>query len=320
MWPEIKTRKCFSRLAGGADADGRPATALAQRPGKGVPASIVERVPASFDEGASPFAFGGALWSAVVPRSAGILPDLLIFAFAVGFPRTPACPEQSQRVSRLAPPTHRRAFCTAGILAGSFASFRRNTNLPLSAIPPSGSSVLTNHKSPVTSHGFLIGTPRLEFPTTQTKQSADPISNRDRLAYFRAVFLPWWTRFSRSGRFAGTLITDRSPHLTEFLIANPELEFRLSPSKHTHLKISNREYIAVFQSAFSHPASISTLLSSSIVSLNCPPAESRVTCLPAEANAPSGSLLFTNHKSPVTSHDFLIYGSAIRIPGKPLKT
>ena len=215
MWPEIKTRKCFSRLAGGADADGRPATALAQRPGKGVPASIVVRVPASFDEGASPFAFGGALWSAVVPRSAGILPALLIFAFAVGFPRTPACPEQSQRVSRLAPPTHRRAFCTAGILAGSLAF-----------------SELVTHHSPA--------------------------------------------RQPCGGSLAICI-----------LIANPGLEFGLTTLEFKYLKISNREYIAVFQSAFSHPASISTLLSSSIVPL--------ISC-------------------------FLIYGSAIRIPRNSLKT
>jgi hypothetical protein len=37
MWPEIKTRKCFSRLASGADADRRPAAALARRLRTGVP-------------------------------------------------------------------------------------------------------------------------------------------------------------------------------------------------------------------------------------------------------------------------------------------
>jgi hypothetical protein len=148
-----------------------------------------------------------------------------------------------------------------------------------------GGSLVT-HLLPLVTD-FLIGTPRLEFPTTQTKQSADPISNRGRLGYFRAVFLPWWTRFSHSGRSAGTLITDHSPHLTEFLIANPELEFRLSPSKHTHLRISNREYIAVFQSAFFRPVRPAPLVSSSIVSL---------------------------------AAYFLIYGAAIRIPRKLLKT
>ena len=111
-----------------------------------------------------------------------------------------------------------------------------------------GGSLVT-HLLPLVTN-YLIGTPRLEFPTTRTKQSPDPISNRDRLAYFRAVFPPRFTRFSHSGRSAGTLITDHSPQITDFLIANPGLGFPLSPSQHTHLKISNREYIAVFRSDF----------------------------------------------------------------------
>jgi hypothetical protein len=39
-----------------------------------------------------------------------------------------------------------------------------------------------------------------------------------------------------------------------------------------------------------------------------------ITHLPAAAEAPRGDSLFTSHKSPVTSHDLLIYGSAIRNP------
>ena len=38
---------------------------------------------------------------------------------------------------------------------------------------------------------------------------------------------------------------------SDFLIANPRLEFRLTPFNYTHLKISNREYIAVFHPVFS---------------------------------------------------------------------
>jgi len=37
---------------------------------------------------------------------------------------------------------------------------------------------------------FLIGTPRLEFPATPTKQTLDPFSNRDTLGVFHDFFLP----------------------------------------------------------------------------------------------------------------------------------
>src|SRR5277367_3076953 len=37
---------------------------------------------------------------------------------------------------------------------------------------------------------------------------------------------------------------------TDFLIANPRLEFRVTHTKRSPLKISNREYIAVFRSDF----------------------------------------------------------------------
>jgi hypothetical protein len=43
---------------------------------------------------------------------------------------------------------------------------------------------------------------------------------------------------------------------SNFLIANPGLEFRLTPFNYTHLKISNREYIAVFHSGFSPISSL----------------------------------------------------------------
>ena len=45
-------------------------------------------------------------------------------------------------------------------------------------------------------------------------------------------------------------VTSHSPLITEFLIANLELEFRLTHTKLSPLEISNREYFAVFHSDF----------------------------------------------------------------------
>jgi hypothetical protein len=44
------------------------------------------------------------------------------------------------------------------------------------------SSPFTIHKSRAASHGFLIVTPRLEFPATVTKQSPARVSNRYKIA------------------------------------------------------------------------------------------------------------------------------------------
>jgi hypothetical protein len=72
----------------------------------------------------------------------------------------------------------------AGMLAGSFPISCPTTHLPAVPKAQRGGSLLTNHKSPVTDHDFLIGTPRLEFLATATKQSSDTISNRDTSAVF----------------------------------------------------------------------------------------------------------------------------------------
>ena len=66
--------------------------------------------------------------------------------------------------------------------------------------------------------GFLIVTPRLEFPATVTKQSPSRISNRYKIAVFTSG-LP----APRRNR--------HEPSPPEFLIANLELEFFLRASK-----------------------------------------------------------------------------------------
>jgi hypothetical protein len=71
--------------------------------------------------------------------------------------------------------------------------------------------------SRATSHGFLIVTPRLEFPATVTKQSPARISNRYKIAVFSSVL----TIPARNHR----------PPRPAFLIANLELESFLSIAK-----------------------------------------------------------------------------------------
>ena len=80
------------------------------------------------------------------------------------------------------------------------------------------SSPFTIHKSRAASHGFLIVTPRLEFPATVTKQSPARISNR----YKTAVF---------SSGFPAPARNRQEPSPPEFLIANLELEFFLNIAK-----------------------------------------------------------------------------------------
>jgi hypothetical protein len=78
--------------------------------------------------------------------------------------------------------------------------------------------LFTIHKSRVTGHGFLIVTPRLEFPATVTKQSPGRISNRYKIAVFSSE-LPVHPR------------NRREPSPREFRIANLGLEFFLNIAK-----------------------------------------------------------------------------------------
>jgi hypothetical protein len=84
-------------------------------------------------------------------------------------------------------------------------------------------SPLTPNKSRATSHGFLIVTPRLEFPATATKQSLERISDRYKTALFSSE-LPVLAR------------NWREPSPPEFLVANLELESFLNIAKSTKYK------------------------------------------------------------------------------------
>jgi hypothetical protein len=84
------------------------------------------------------------------------------------------------------------------------------------------------------SHGFLIVTPRLEFPATVTKQSLACISNRYKIAVFSS----------------GPAVPERNhrePPRPGFLIANLELEFFLNIAKSMKYKflIANKRGFSV---------------------------------------------------------------------------
>jgi hypothetical protein len=93
-----------------------------------------------------------------------------------------------------------------------------------STLPKLGrGSPFTIRKSRVTSHPILIETPRLEFPTTPTKQTLCPSSNRDKITLF-------------SSGLAAPARNPREQSPPEFLIANLELEFFLNIVKSTKYK------------------------------------------------------------------------------------
>jgi hypothetical protein len=111
---------------------------------------------------------------------------------------------------------------------------------PAAKLPPRGSTLfitrtglapsdrrdgspLTPNTSRAASHGFLIVTPRLEFPATLTKQSLERISNRYKIAVFSSGF---------PAQAQNRL--ELSP--PDFLIANLELNFFLNVAKSTKYK------------------------------------------------------------------------------------
>jgi hypothetical protein len=108
---------------------------------------------------------------------------IAVFQF---FSRSPALPfsQSSRRMDLGAPIDDKfgRAFRTAGIPAGSFAFSR----------------LITHHLSLITF--FLIGTPRLEFAATPTKQTPGIISNRDRMRLLHPGFSRGTSIFPSPGR------------------------------------------------------------------------------------------------------------------------
>ncbi len=108
--------------------------------------------------------------------------------------------------------------------------------VPRTLPKPGHGSPFTIHRSRVTSHGFLIVTPRLEFPTKLTKQSPDSISNRYKIAVF-------------SVGFPAPARNRQEPPSPEFLIANLELEFFLNIAKSTKYKflIANKRGFCVLR-------------------------------------------------------------------------
>jgi len=101
-------------------------------------------------------------------------------------------------------------------------------------------SPLCANTSRAASYEFLIVTPRLEFPATATKQRLRPTSNRDKIAVF-------------SSGFPALARNRQQPWPPEFLIANLESEFRITHTKLSPLRISNRKFSPLLRLQFSSP-------------------------------------------------------------------
>ena len=95
----------------------------------------------------------------------------------------------------------------------------------------------TPNMSRASSHGFLIVTPRLEFPATVTKQSPGRISNRYKLAVFSSGF-------AAPARNRQEASPPEFPWAPWRLIANLRLKFLSSASKSIKYKflIANRSH------------------------------------------------------------------------------
>ncbi len=115
-----------------------------------------------------------------------------------------------------------------------------NFSLTRTGLMPSDGAASTPDTSRAASHGILIETPRLEFPATATKQRLRPTSNRDKIAVF-------------SSGFPALARNRQQPWPPEFLIANLELEFRITHTKLSPLRISNRKFSPLLRLQFSSP-------------------------------------------------------------------
>jgi hypothetical protein len=94
-------------------------------------------------------------------------------------------------------------------------------------------SPFTIHKPRVTSHGILIETPRLKITATALETNKIENSNRDKIWVLRPPY--------RLDAFLG------------ILIANLELEFRVTRTKLNPLRISNRKFSPLLRLQFSSP-------------------------------------------------------------------
>ena len=157
---------------------------------------------------------------------------------------------------------------------------------------------------------ILIANPRLEIPPTHSKQNPLTFSNREYIALFQF--------FSRRES------KNRARPLTRVTPGLPTRNAGVPPA------LSTFAFSAPFFGRASLAASLPAvagilplLLTHGRASRSAGTAASAlalsplITHRPAVAKPPHRFLSLTSHKLPVTSHDFLIYGPAIRNPRKP---
>jgi len=168
---------------------------------------------------------------------------------------------------------------------------------------------------------ILIANPRLEIPPTHSKQNPLTFSNREYIALFQ---------FSsrRESKNRARPLTRVTPGLPTRNAGVPRVP--CVPDASTGPPLSTFAFSAPFFGRASLAASLPAvagilplLLTHGRASRSAGTAASAlalsplITHRPAVAKPPHRFLSLTSHKLPVTSHDFLSYGPAIRNPRKP---
>jgi hypothetical protein len=154
----------------------------------------------------------------------------------------PACPEPR----RGSPQGRGHSQRYENRLSNPFMHFPRR-----SATPAMGLAAPSSLQTRASSHQTLIANARLKFNASHSKENLLIISNRERIA----IFHPRFCTLALKRRLAATrpskLHSSSQPRAfgRQILIANLELEFRLTRRKLSPLEISNRKYFAIFHLA-----------------------------------------------------------------------
>src|SRR5580704_4387144 len=179
-------------------------------------------------------------------KPSGLSRSLGLTPFAQLHPRKPSGLSQSLGLTPFAQP-HPRKPLVSGVLQRNDGAL---DSLPFALLHPRNKQSARQRaagesKTPAGCQRYknptLIGTPRLEIAATVRKTNEIQISNR-----YKTTVLQLPPQIDANRRMANAA---SSPPL-EILIANLELEFKLTHTKLSPLRISNRKYSTIFYSDF----------------------------------------------------------------------
>ena len=146
---------------------------------------------------------------------------------------------------------HSESRIAAHTRAASRAAFRRapqlHPRISLISRPSLAQRLAASEGSLVTTAPqFLIVTPRLESPTSATKQTLPAISNRYKLRLLQ-LGTACTSPFAAASSLQPLLpcLQNPWPPVGGRLIANLELESRINPIRITRLQFSNRKFLAI---------------------------------------------------------------------------